>query len=86
MAAKATVKSGRPAKMAAPKALRLADAVNAACPWSGDPVQADSLTQYKGEVVGFCNPGCRDKFEKAAALFDASIAKPAKSKTKAKTR
>lgn len=68
-----------------PKTLRLADAVNAAFPWSGDPVQADSLTLYKGEVVGFCNPGCRDKFEKAAALVDASIAKLGKSKAKAKT-
>ena len=29
--------------------------------------------QYKGKVVGFCNPGCRDKFEKATAAFDASI-------------
>lgn len=82
MTAKATVKTGRTARTAAPKALRLADAVNAACPWSGDPVQADSLTLYKGEVVGFCNPGCRDKFAKAAALFDASIAKRSKSKAK----
>ncbi len=86
MAAKSTVKTGRSVKRVAPKALRLADAVNAACPWSSDPIKADSLTLYKGEVVGFCNPGCRDKFAKAAALFDASIVKQAKSKTKAKTR
>ena len=65
-------------------ALRLADAVNTACPWSGNPVQADSLTLYKGEVVGFCNPGCRDKFEKAAALFDASIEGRAKTMAKAR--
>lgn len=58
--------------------LDLADAVNDCCPWSGKPIQADSLTLYRGEVVGFCNPGCRDKFEKASALFDARIA--AKSK------
>jgi len=31
------------------------------------------LTLYKGAVVGFCNTGCRDKFEKAASLFDAAI-------------
>jgi len=54
--------------------LRLEDAVNDRCPWSGDPVSADSLTLYRGKVVGFCNRGCRDKFEKATAMFDASIA------------
>jgi hypothetical protein len=42
------------------------------CPWSGDPVSADSLTLYRGEVVGFCNTGCRDKFE-ARTAFDARI-------------
>ena len=31
------------------------------------------LTLYKGKVVGFCNTGCRDKFEKAASAFDAAI-------------
>jgi len=31
------------------------------------------LTRYQGKVVGFCNPGCRDKFEKAASAFDAAI-------------
>jgi len=53
--------------------LDLADCVNAICPWSGDPVSADSLTQYRGKVVGFCNTGCRDKFESAASAFDAAI-------------
>ena len=53
--------------------LRLEDCVNERCPWSGDPVREDSLTLYKGEVVGFCNPGCRDKFEKAASEFDAAV-------------
>ena len=52
--------------------LRLDDCINRVCPWSGDPVQADSLTLYQGQVVGFCNPGCRDKFEKATAAFDAA--------------
>lgn len=42
--------------------LELSDCVNSHCPWSGKPVSADSLTRYKGKVVGFCNPGCRDKF------------------------
>ncbi len=33
-------------------------------------VQADSLTEYDGHVVGFCNPGCRDKFESAVRHFE----------------
>ena len=53
--------------------LRLEDCVNDACPWSGEPVSADSLTLYKGKVVGFCNTGCRDKFKAAAGAFDAAI-------------
>jgi hypothetical protein len=36
-------------------------------------VTADSLTLYKGEVVGFCNTGCRDKFDAATTAFDAKI-------------
>ena len=52
-------------------ALRLDDCVNTHCPWSGDPVSGDSLTLYRGQVVGFCNPGCRDKFEAATSMFDA---------------
>ena len=52
--------------------LRIEDCVNQRCPWSGDPVSADSLTRYRGQVVGFCNPGCRDKFEKATSAFDAA--------------
>ncbi|MFN0265022.1 glutathione S-transferase [Tepidamorphus sp. 3E244] len=54
--------------------LRLEDCVNETCPWSGDPVAADSLTLYRGQVVGFCNTGCRDKFETAVSAFDAKIA------------
>ena len=42
-------------------------------PWSGEPVSADSLTLYEGKVVGFCNTGCRDKFEAATRAFDAEI-------------
>ena len=52
---------------------RLEQCVNEVCPWSGEPVSADSLTHYRGEVVGFCNPGCRDKFDAAARTFDAAI-------------
>jgi hypothetical protein len=52
---------------------RLEDCVNDSCPWSGEPVSADSLTRYRDQVVGFCNPGCRDKFDAAARAFDAAI-------------
>lgn len=57
-------------------ALNLSDCINATCPWSGKPVSADSLTLYRGQVVGFCNPGCREKFEAATAAFDALIGAP----------
>jgi hypothetical protein len=53
--------------------VRLEDCVNATCPWSGEPVSADSLTRYRGQVVGFCNIGCRDKFEAATKAFDSVI-------------
>ena len=53
--------------------LRLEDSVNETCPWSGKPVSADSLTLYRGKVVGFCNTGCRDKFEAAIQAFDKAI-------------
>ncbi len=54
--------------------LLIEDAVNETCPWSGKPVAADSLTRYRGAVVGFCNPGCRDKFDMALRHFEASLA------------
>ena len=54
-------------------ALRLEDCINDVCPWSGKPVSADSLTLYRGQVVGFCNTDCRDKFDAAARTFDAAI-------------
>ena len=53
--------------------LNIEDAVNETCPWSGKPIAADSLTLYRGAVVGFCNPGCRDKFAAAVAHFDRAI-------------
>lgn len=50
--------------------LKIGDCINNACPWSGKPVSADSLMFYRGKTIGFCNPGCRDKFLKASAKFD----------------
>ena len=45
-------------------------AINKYCPRSGKLVESDSLTEYKGFTVGFCNPGCRDDF--ASNLNDSS--------------
>ncbi|AWN39340.1 glutathione S-transferase [Methylobacterium durans] len=53
--------------------LRIEDAINETCPWSGKPVAADSLTLYNGAVVGFCNPECRDKFARALQSFEAAL-------------
>jgi hypothetical protein len=55
--------------------LRIEDAINEICPWSGKPIAADSLTLYRGEVVGFCNPGCRDKFKAAIDHFEKALAR-----------
>ncbi len=55
--------------------LRRSDAINDVCPWSGDPISADALTRYRGQVVGFCKPGCRDKFAEAVSHFDSALAR-----------
>lgn len=60
--------------MNANQALQLQDCINDTCPWSGKPVQADSLTLFEGKVVGFCNPGCRDKFQTAVRHFETAAA------------
>ncbi len=52
----------------------LAECLNEMCPFSGKPVAADSLTQFEGRVVGFCNPGCRDTFAADPAAFPEVIA------------
>ena len=52
---------------------RREDAVNDVWPWSGKPISDDGLTVYRGAVVGFCNPGCRDKFDAAITAFDRAI-------------
>jgi len=54
--------------------LSIEDAVNETCPWSGKSIAADSLTTYRDEVVGFCNLGCRDKFDAAVKHFDKALA------------
>jgi YHS domain-containing protein len=54
--------------------LDIGQAINETCLWSDKPIKADPLTLYRGRVVWFCNPGCRDKFEAAVARFDAALA------------
>ena len=56
--------------------LKIKNAINKNCPWSGNPIEENSLTIYKGHVVGFCNTGCRDKFDKAVNLFDGLVNEP----------
>ena len=58
----------------------MSKAINKYCPRSGEPVVDDSLTEYRGHTVGFCNPGCRDDFasdgsrsEKDRQYFDVVI-------------
>ena len=53
--------------------------LNKFCPRSGKPVARDSLAEYRGVTVGFCNPGCRDDFvahvdNRPEVLFQGSIA------------
>ena len=43
-----------------------ARAVNQICPFSGRGIVANGLAEWRGKIVGFCNPGCRDTFAQAA--------------------
>ena len=52
------------------RVLKTEECINSNCPWSGKPIDADSLTLYKGNVVGFCNTGCRDAFAESLTLFE----------------
>jgi glutathione S-transferase len=49
-------------------------AINAACPYSGKPVAADSLMEVRGRVIGFCNPACRDKTVNDPEAWPAAMA------------
>lgn len=58
--------------------------INSRCPRSGGAVSMDSLTDYRGVTVGFCNTGCRNSFAadpQACAMdrlyFDRLIARQA---------
>ena len=56
------------------RAVAGAPAINAACPFSGKPVAADSLAEIDGTVIGFCNPFCRDKVVADAEAWPAAMA------------
>jgi hypothetical protein len=53
--------------------LKIEDCINSTCPWSGRTVNASALMFYRGKVIGFCNPECRDMFLKASAKLDELI-------------
>jgi hypothetical protein len=40
----------------------------------GKADRARCADHYRDVVVGFCNPGCRDKFEAATKHFDKAVA------------
>ena len=59
------------------RTLDIADCINEIRPWSREPIQADSLTESDGHVVGFCNPGYRDKFKSAVRCLEKAKASQA---------
>ena len=42
----------------------VSSAANKTCMFSGDPIRSDSLADYQGMVIGFCNPDCKTRFLK----------------------
>lgn len=48
-------------------------AVNELCPYSGKPIVPDSLAEFDGVVVGFCNQFCRDKSVADAEAWPALV-------------
>ncbi len=52
----------------------MAMAVNTKCPFSGEPVNADVASEYKGQKVAFCCAGCKSKFDKATDADKAQLA------------
>ena len=49
------------------------DCINETYPWSGKPVQPDSLALYGDDVVGFCNPGCRDNLKARSGILKGKV-------------
>lgn len=46
-----------------PPMLKSQNVINRYCPRSGKPISLDSIAEYRGVLVGFCNPGCCDDFK-----------------------
>ena len=55
-------------------ALRIESLMNEVCPWPGKPITADSPALSHCAVVGSADPGCRDRFARAAQAFEAALA------------
>jgi glutathione S-transferase len=55
------------------RAVEGVDPVNAFCPYSGNPVRADSLAEIDGVAIGYCNPFCRDKTVADAEAWPATV-------------
>ncbi|MGB0852871.1 MAG: glutathione S-transferase [Pikeienuella sp.] len=67
--------NGWPGEAAMPaRAIDSGTPVNDACPYSGDPVAADSLAEINGTVIGYCNQFCRDKSVADAGAWPATMA------------
>ena len=52
----------------------ITQAINSVCPYSGNPIEADSLAKIDGHIVGFCNQFCRNKSVADAAAWPALMA------------
>lgn len=68
--------SGRPStakKAGILSELILENCIDAIRPWLRELVSSHSWDYYKEQVVRFCNPGCKDKFEVATKSFEACL-------------
>jgi hypothetical protein len=63
-------------KQSAAASDKSATLVNTTCPYTGGPVKSTVTSEYKGQMVGFCCPGCQGRWAKASdAEKDAMLAK-----------
>lgn len=49
-------------------------AVNTKCPFSGESVNGEVASEYKGQKVAFCCAGCKARFDKASDADKAKLA------------
>jgi YHS domain-containing protein len=69
---------GKPAVKKTVERSTLTDLHNAKCPIMGGDTKGDVFAVYKGKVVHFCCPGCKDKFFVDPAGYVANLEKGAK--------